>query len=84
MLKFIDGYLDEPAIFEEEMNTTDVSQAYGAGNTDDLSLNNKASAGALWFRMGDVDGYPTIGDLFLDNDGTMVNMTSADIVTVVP
>jgi hypothetical protein len=34
--------------------------------------------------MGDGDTYPTIEDRVGSNDGTMTNMVSGDIVTVVP
>jgi len=59
-----------------------VSDIYNAGSTHDLSL--LASSPDHWWRMGDGDTFPTLGDSVGSSDFTMVNMTVSEITTDVP
>lgn len=81
---YIAGNIDEVAYFTKKLSAGEVSTIYNSGTPDDLTSFNPLS----WWRMGDPTGtgaYPTITDQgSASNDGTMTNMTSGDIVTVVP
>ena len=82
---FFPGHIDEVAIFNTELSSSDVTAIYHSGTPTDLS--GESDLVGYW-RMGDPDGtssYPTINDDSSNsNDGTMTNMASGDIVTVVP
>ena len=76
-----DGSIDEVAIFESELSAAQVVAIYNGGVPADL---NSLSPDA-WWRMGDGDTYPTLQDSSANNvTGTMINMTSTDIVTETP
>ena len=78
------GNIDEPAVFDYALTQTNVTDIYNSGAPTDL--NSLTTAPAHWYRNGDSDTYPTITDIgsAASNDGTMVNMDAADIVTDVP
>ena len=69
-----------------------MNAVYNSGEPIALDSNTKdygqSSNLVGWWRMGDPNGtaaFPTIVDQSTNsNDGTMTNMTSGDIVTVVP
>lgn len=73
--------LDELAIWSGD-ETANVAAIYNSGTLHDLAL--LSSAPDHYWRMGDGDTYPTIGDAIGSLDFTMNNMTSADIVNDVP
>ena len=75
------GNIDEVAIFNSELSASDVTAIYNSGTPESLASFNPVS----WGRMGDGDTYPTLTDNGSGgNNGTMTNMASGDIVTVVP
>jgi hypothetical protein len=82
---FFPGHIDEVAIFNTTLSSSDITDIYNSGTPTDLS--GESGLVGYW-RMGDPDGtsaYPTIpDDSSNSNDGTMDNMESGDIVTVVP
>jgi len=73
--------VNELAIFDSDQ-TSNVSAIYNAGVPHDLSLLTVPPV--HWWRMGDGDTFPTISDNVGSSDGTLFNMTSADIVSDVP
>ena len=79
--KILNGLRDEVAVFNDELSSSDVSSIYNSGTPNDLS---SYSSLVSWWRMGDGDTFPTITDNKGDNDGTMTNMASDDIVDFVP
>ena len=79
------GAIDEVAIFNTEITSAQRTKIYNYGVADDLAQ----MAGLIgYWRMGDPDGqssYPTIVDVTSNgNNGTMTNMTAADITGDVP
>jgi len=78
---YSEGKIDEVALFNSELSSSDVTSIYNSGSPDDISgMSNIVS----FWRMGDNDTYPTIADNVGSNDGTMNGMTSANIVTDTP
>jgi hypothetical protein len=82
---FFNGAIDEVAIFNTEITSAQRTEIYNYGVADDLAQ----MAGLIgYWRMGDPDGqssYPTIVDVTSNgNNGTMTNMTAADITGDVP
>jgi len=83
---FLTGNLDEIAIWNKALTSTQVQSIYNAtssGLTKDLSTIESSNL-KHWWRMGDGDTYPTITDNAGNNDGTMTNMSSTDIVSDTP
>jgi hypothetical protein len=82
---FYEGNIDEVAIFDNVMTAAQATAIYNSGTPTDLS--GESNLVGYW-RNGDTAGtsvYPTIEDYSSNsNDGTMTNMVSGDIVTVVP
>lgn len=63
----------------------DVGLLYNGGVPNDPTTHPLAGAIAGWWKFGDGDTYPTLEDSTgYATDGTMVNMTSGDIVTDAP
>ena len=73
--------IDEVALWPSD-ESTNVAAIYNSGSPHDLSI--LSSAPDHWWRMGDGDTYPAINDNTSSLNFTMVNMTSADIVSDVP
>ena len=77
--------LDEVALFDDQLSAAEVSAIYNGGTPTDLSGESYLLG---YWRNGDTAGtsvYPTIEDYSSNNnDGTMTNMASGDIVTDVP
>ena len=78
------GYIDEISFWSKALSQTEVTELYNSGSP--LSpLDHSASAFVTnWFRMGDGDTFPVVTDNVGSDDGTMTNMTSGDIIGVVP
>ncbi len=76
-----EGNIDEVAIFNSALSSSDVTAIYNSGTPTDLSSYTSLVS---WYRMGDGDTFPTITDNKGDNDGTMTNMASDDIIENVP
>lgn len=75
------GKVNELAVWDSDQSAN-VAAIYNAGVPHDLSL--LATAPDNWWRMGDGDVFPTIQDNIGSSDGTLFNMTSADIVSDAP
>ena len=83
--KTFSGNIDEVSLWNKKLDASDASSLYNGGTPTDLAgMSNLVG----WWRMGDPTGtaaFPTIVDQSTNsNDGTMSNMTSSDIETVVP
>jgi len=82
---FTDCNLDEVSIFDSVLSDATALAMYNSGTPTDLTGETNLQG---WWRNGDTAGtsvYPTIEDYSSNsNDGTMTNMDSGDIVTVVP
>lgn len=79
--RFFNGKIDEVAIWNTALSSSDVSAIYNSGVPNNISGYPDLIG---WWRMGDGDTYPTIQDNKGSNDGTMTNMASDDIQTDVP
>lgn len=68
---YSDGKIDEVAIFNSEISSTDVSTIYNSGKPASLSTFSPVG----WWRMGDNDGATgtTITDQTGSNNGTLTN-----------
>ena len=82
---YLEGNIDEFAIFNVVKSATDITDIYNSGTPDDLSSDSNLVG---YWRMGDPTGtsaYPTITDDSTNsNNGTMTNMISTDITADVP
>lgn len=81
------GKLDEPAIYNKELSSAEVSDIYNLGIvTNLLKLSSNANQKGWWrFTQNDKDNFPTIKDISGNGkDGTAVNMEVADIQGDVP
>jgi hypothetical protein len=80
-----DGQIDEFAIFDDELSASQATSIYNSGTATDLSGETYLLG---YWRNGDPTGtgaYPTITDQSSNsNDGTMISMVAADIVTDAP
>ena len=89
---FFGGNIDEGSVWNKALTSAELLAVYNGGVPIDLLSNagDYVSSSNLqgWWRNGDTEGtgvYPTIEDYSTNsNDGTMTNMDSGDIVTVVP
>ena len=89
---FFEGNIDEGSVWNKALTSAELVAVYNGGVPIDLLTNagDYASSSNLqgWWRNGDTEGtsvFPTIEDFSANsNDGTMTNMDSGDIVTVVP
>ena len=79
---YLDGNIDEVALFDIELSSSQITDIYSGGKPTDLS----AHTGLVgYWKMGDNATHPTIPDESSNsNDGTMTNMVSGDITTDVP
>tara|TARA_R110000787_G_scaffold13820_3_gene43025 strand:+ start:811 stop:1647 length:837 start_codon:yes stop_codon:yes gene_type:complete len=90
--EFFEGNIDEGSVWNKALTSAELIAVYNGGVPIDLLTNagDYVSSSNLqgWWRNGDTAGtsvYPTIEDNSTNsNDGTMTNMDSGDIVTVVP
>ena len=89
---FFGGNIDEGSVWNTALSGAELLAVYNSGipinllsNTGDYVSSSNLQG---WWRMGDPDGtsaYPTIVDDSPNtNNGTMTNMSSSDIVTVIP
>lgn len=89
---FFEGNIDEGSVWNKALTSAELVAVYNGGVPIDLltDAGDYASSSNLqgWWRNGDTAGtsvFPTIEDFSANsNDGTMTNMDSGDIVTVVP
>jgi len=79
---YLDGDIDEVALFDIELSSSQITDIYNSGTPTDLSDHTGLTG---YWRMGDGATFPTIPDKSSNsNDGTMTNMASGDITTDVP
>ena len=82
---YLDGHIDEFALFNIELSSAQATAIYNSSIVTNLEAHTGLQG---YWRMGDPTGpgvYPTItDDSSNSNNGTMTNMTSADITTTVP
>jgi hypothetical protein len=89
---FFGGNIDEGSVWNKALSSSELVAVYNSGVPIELTQDSGdyVSSSNLqgWWRMGDPNGtssFPTIADQSSNsNDGTMTNMASGDIVTVVP
>ena len=78
---YIDGNIDEFAIFTNTLTTDNINDIYNGGTPNSLS----SLSPVHWYRNGDGDTFPTITDNGSGgNNGTMTNMEAGDIVEDTP
>ena len=77
---YLQGGMDEVAIFSSELSQSDVTAIYGTGVPTSLS---SYSSLISWWRCGDGDTAPTLTDNKGSNNGTMTNFStfSTDVPT---
>lgn len=81
---YLDGHLDEVSFWGSVLSQADVDSIFNSDTPGNLA-NHASYANLLsWWRMGDVDVYPTISDQKGSAHGTMTNMTVASFVAVAP
>jgi hypothetical protein len=80
---FVDGNIDEFAIWSGTDQRANVSEIYGGGVAVDLNALATAPNPTTWYRMGDGDTAPTIQDTNGSADLTMNNFStfSTDVPT---
>lgn len=76
------GQLDEVALFNYELSSSDVSELYNAGNVG--NPNNLTIPPIAWYRMGDQATFPVINNVNGANPLICNNMTASNFVTEVP
>lgn len=81
---FLNGKLDEVAIYGIELNQSQVNAIYNSGVPLDISQLSTSGDIISWWRMGDGDTFPTILDNKDSNHMTMFNDSNSDIITDVP
>ena len=57
---FFSGKIDEVAVYDKELDSSEVSAIYNSGGPTDLSPLSSAGDLIGWWRMGDGDTYPTL------------------------
>ena len=81
------GWMDDVAVYSEELNASDVDAIYNNGVPGDLLVDLDDGYLEGYWKMGDGDAgiFPTITDHSANgNDGTLINMVVDDITTEVP
>lgn len=78
---YLDGNMDEFAIFTNTLTTDTINEIYNGGTPNDLT----SLSPVHWYRNGDGDTFPTLIDHGSGgNNGTMTNMEAGDIVEDTP
>tara|TARA_R100000742_G_C4279648_1_gene104977 strand:+ start:8168 stop:9364 length:1197 start_codon:yes stop_codon:yes gene_type:complete len=81
---YMDGNIDEVALFNVELTSTQVTSIYNGGTPNDLLLTFNSELNGYW-RMGDSGVFPEINDnSSYNNTGECQNMIAADFETDVP
>ena len=78
------GNIDEVALFDTELTSTDVTNLYNNGVPDDLNDHAKFSNCVMWFSFNDTEDFPTENDLAGSNNGTLDGHTIGDYETETP
>ena len=83
--KYWNGGLDEGSIWNKNLSQAEITEIYSAGTPTSLTNHSAAAYLVGWWKMGDGDSYPTITDSSVNNNSaTMVNMSTANIVSDTP
>jgi hypothetical protein len=80
----INARIDEVAIWETELDPSEVTEIWNSGAPGDLSSHSEVANLVHWWRMGDFDTYKVLADSIGFAHGKMTNMASGDIVADVP
>jgi hypothetical protein len=72
------------AVNSAAMGPTEIAELYNGGTTTDPTTHSKAAYLVNYWKGGDGDTHPTWTDSVGSDDGTMVNMSSADFVADAP
>ncbi len=86
---YLDGNLEELAMFNAELNLSEITELYNSGLPTDLNDHSKAANLVLWSRMGDNDFWDGFNWQLYDNstnNNTLesVNMEEGDRDTNIP
>lgn len=77
---FLNGALDDVAVYDVELTSGQVATIYNAGEPPDLTSVGPTGDLVGYWLMGDGDTFPTLTDNSTNsNDGTMTNMAAADL-----
>ena len=83
-LFYFDGLLDEISIFDTALIGGDITDIYNSGVPGSLLQQTFTPNLVSWWRMGEMDVAPTIKDVEIVEDLTMVNMDDSNFVGDVP
>ena len=81
---FMDGFIDEPAIFFTELTSGEVLEIFNSDLPNNLANHSQGGTLISWWRMGDGDTFPILFDNVGVNNGTMTNMEAGDIIANTP
>lgn len=82
---FCNGHIDEFAVYNKELNQSEVNTIYNAGSPNDLTVNGPVANLVGYWTMGDNDIFPVLSDKSASgNDGQMINMSISSITNTVP
>jgi len=81
---FFNGKIDEISLYNDVLSLSEIQEIWNSGKPLNLAKLDSYSKCVSWWRMGDTDSIPNVLDSKGDNDGTAVNMSSANIKTDVP
>ena len=79
-----EGLIDEASIYSSALSNADVLAIYNGGAPTDIINTPQNATLTNWWRMGDVDAFPTLTDQRGTDDITLTNMIAGDIVTDAP
>jgi hypothetical protein len=82
---FFNGQLDEPALWNSELSSGQVSALYNSGTPVDLKTHSASGNLVSWWRLGDdssddIGTTNTLVDVQSSHDATPTNMEAGDIV----
>lgn len=78
------GNIDETSVWGVLLNQTEVTELYNSGTPLNLNTHSQAANLESWWRMGEQLSVTTIPDQKGSDDGTLINMNSANRDTNVP
>lgn len=78
-----DGLLDEISIWDKDLNSSEVSELYNAGQPGDLNQHSSQSNLKHWYRF-ETPSSSSVLDQRGSSDLTLTNITNANFVTDVP
>lgn len=81
---YFQGSLDEVSLYSQQLSASDIAEIYNLGSPLDLSTLPTAADLVHWWRMGDGDTSPAIGDGVGGWHAVMVGMDGSNFVTDVP